>query len=293
VSATEEKPRRVLDLLLKATEYFKAKGRESPRLAAEILLAKVIGCDRLGVYMRFEKTLTEEQVNEYRDYVRRRGLGEPVAYLTGEKEFHSLRFRVTPEVMIPRPDTETLVEAAVEEVRGLERDEPRVVDLGTGSGNILISVAREIRRGSFVGVDSSPGALEIAGRNVENLAEGLNITLRKGDWFEALEAGKDTFDAILSNPPYIPSDEIGTLGPEIAEYEPRAALDGGPDGLEAYRKIATRSGGYLREGGFVALEVGDGQAGAVMGIFDERGYEGETRFDLSERERVVIFRKRG
>jgi len=293
VSATGEKPRRVLDLLLKASEYFKSKGRESPRLAAEILLAKVIGCDRLGVYMRFEETLTEEQVDEYREYVRRRGLGEPVAYLTGEKEFHSLRFRVTPEVLIPRPDTETLVDSAVAELRTAKTDEPRVVDLGTGSGNILISVARELRRGCFVGVDASPGALAVARENVETLGEGLDITLREGDWFDALTAGVDTFDAILSNPPYIPSTEIDSLGPEISEFEPRAALDGGADGLDACRKIAAAAGDFLREGSFVALEVGDGQAGAVIGIFEGYGYEGETRHDLAERERVMIFRKRG
>jgi release factor glutamine methyltransferase len=293
VSSTEQKPRRVLDLLLKASEYFKAKGRESPRLAAEILLAKVIGCDRLGVYMRFEETLSEEQVDEYRQYVRRRGLGEPVAYLTGEKEFRSLRFRVTPEVLIPRPETETLVETAVETLRAAKPEDARVVDLGTGSGNILISVARELGRGRFVGVDASPGALAVARENVESLGEGLDITLREGNWLDALSADENSFDAILSNPPYIPSAEIDSLGPEIAEFEPRAALDGGADGLDAYRKIAAGAGDFLREGGFVALEMGDGQAGAVIGIFDGYGYEGETRCDLAERERVVIFRKRG
>jgi release factor glutamine methyltransferase len=293
VTSTGEKPRRVLDLLLKASGYFDSKGRESPRLAAEILLAKVIGCDRLGVYMRFEEALSEEQVDEYREYVRRRGLGEPVPYIVGEKEFHSLRFRVTREVLIPRPETEVLVEAAVGEIRAAGKHEPEVLDLGTGSGSVLVSVARELGTGRFVGVDASAGALAVARENVESLGEGLDITLREGDWFEALERGTDTFDAILSNPPYIPSADIETLGPEIAEYEPRAALDGGSDGLDAYREIAAGAGGFLRDEGFLALEVGDGQAGPVTEIFEAAGYRGETRLDLAERERVVIFRKRG
>lgn len=293
MSAAEEPTARAGDVLLKATEYLKERGRESPRLGAEILLANALGCDRLGVYLRFEQPLSTEQLDRYRELVRRRGRGEPVAYLIGEKEFHSLRFRVTPAVLIPRPETETLVEVAVEEIRRRSLSGPRVLDLGTGSGNVLIAVAREIGGGSYVGVDHSAEALAVARENAEVLSPGADVRFHEGDWFQGAATGEGGFDAILSNPPYIRSGDIDRLPAEISVHEPRLALDGGEDGLKAYRVIAGRGGALLNPGGFIAVEVGDGQSEAVAAVFAGFGYATAGRRDPGGRERVVLAEKGG
>jgi release factor glutamine methyltransferase len=293
LTAATNRPTQVGEVLLKATGYLRSKGRESPRLGAELLLANVLECDRLGVYLRFEEALAEEQLARYRDLVRRRSMGEPVAYLIGEKEFHSLKFRVSPAVLIPRPETETLVEVAAREIRSRAVQHPRVLDLGTGSGNVLIALAKEVADGAYIGVDASPGALEVARENVEALCPDLEITLLQGDWWEALASTGGKFDAIVSNPPYVASGDLNDLPPEISVYEPRLALDGGRDGLDAYREIARNSGGYLSDGGFIALEIGAGQSKPVLAIFGEHGFRGEAQPDLGGCNRVILLEKRG
>lgn len=293
MSATGERPARAGDVLLKAAEYLKTKGRESPRLGAEVLLAETLGCDRLGVYLRFEQVLSPAELDRYRDLIRRRGQGEPVAYLIGKKEFHSLRFVVTPAVLIPRPETETLVEVAVDSIRKRNLAAPRILDLGTGPGNILISVAKELGEGIYVAVERSKEALEVARRNVETLLPGTRVALYEGDWFAGLPPGEEPFDAILANPPYIPSAELDRLPPEISVYEPRIALDGGPDGLDAYRVIARDSGRHLRRGGFIAVEIGAAQHASVGALLEEHGYRPQVRRDLAGKERVIFAEKGG
>ncbi len=283
--------RRVGEVLLLATEYLRKKGRESPRLAAEILLARVLDCERIRVYMRFEEPISDPLLTQFRELIRRRGEGEPVACIIGEKEFFSLRFAVNSSVLIPRPETETLVETALREIESSGMDSPRILDLGVGPGTILLSLAHSLERGRFVGVDVSPEAIKIAEMNRSALCDGKEASFHVGNWFLALPETEREYDVIVSNPPYIPTHVLGGLSEEIRNYEPAVALDGGPDGLDAYRKIAEDLGRHLAENGFSALEIGADQAEKVREIFAVENFKTEIVKDLEGRDRVVVLRR--
>ncbi|MCM2359966.1 MAG: peptide chain release factor N(5)-glutamine methyltransferase [Geobacteraceae bacterium] len=261
--------------------YLADKGVENARLEAEWLLCEVLGLERMGLYLNFDKPLSEAELALFRGMVARRARREPLQYILGSQEFMGMEFEVSPAVLIPRHDTETLVEEAVR-LGGSAR---KILDIGVGSGCIAVSLAKLLPGAELFGVERSPEALAIARRNVEK--NGVTVTLREGSLFEPF-AG-ERFDLIVSNPPYIPSGDLAGLQPEVRDFEPAGALDGGPDGLAFYRAIIPAAPEYLTPGGWLLVEVGAGQANAVRGLFEETGRFGElcTAKDPAGIERVI------
>ncbi|MBP5200261.1 MAG: peptide chain release factor N(5)-glutamine methyltransferase [Schwartzia sp.] len=268
-------------------QYFGSHGADTPRLDAEVLLSHLLGQKRIFLYVHFDQPLTAEELARYREMVKRRAAGEPVAYICGEKEFMGLTFKVTPAVLVPRPDTETLVEAAIERLKGKEG--ARIADVCTGSGAIALALAHYLPESSVTATDISSDALEIAKQNAETLGLSERVQFFEGDLLAPL-AG-ETFDAIVSNPPYIPGAEIEGLPREV-RAEPKIALDGGADGLDFYRRLVRESSALLKDGGFLAVECGDTQAGAIAEMAKDGGF-GKTEIvrDLADKERVIVLWK--
>ncbi len=242
-------------------QYFADKGVASPRLDAEVLLSHILGRDRMYLYVNFDQPLEAGELAAFREAVRQRARRVPVAYITGRKEFFGLPFSVTPAVLIPRPDTEVLVEAALRRLQG--REDPFLLDVGTGSGAIIISLLHKLPAARAVAIDISADALAVAAGNAAKLGVADRLELARGDLLAPV-AGR-AFDAIVSNPPYIAAKDMAGLAPELV-YEPRAALAGGADGLDFYRRLAAGGAAHLKPGGFLAVEVGAGQAGAVAAL---------------------------
>jgi release factor glutamine methyltransferase len=241
------------------TQRFTEAGIAAARLEAQILLAHVLGCTRMQLYTGFDKPLGDAELAGYRGLIKRRLAGEPVSYLVGETEFWGLPFHVEPSVLVPRPDTETVIEV----VRALRPDRAaphRILDLCTGSGVIAVSLAREYPAARVVATELSPGAAALARRNAERNAVADRVEIRDGDLFAP--ARNERFDVITANPPYIASSVIPTLPPEV-RCEPRLALDGGPDGLAFYDRICAEAATHLVPGGALVLEHGYDQADAV------------------------------
>lgn len=259
---------------------------DTPQLDARILLKHVLGVDDGALIARANDMMGEADAALFAALVARRASAEPVAYITGVKEFWSLPFSVSPEVLIPRDDSGALIEAAVKR-RG--RDEPlRIADLGTGSGCLLCASLSEFPKAQGVGVDRSAAALAVAKTNAAALGFGERASFVAGDWLSPLSG---VFDLIIANPPYIAVTEAPTLARDVAAYEPRDALFAGPDGLDAYRAIIRQLPGHLAEGGLVLMECGSGQTGALAGILHELAPENTifTLYDLAERPRGVGF----
>ena len=268
-------------------QYFGSHGADTPRLDAEVLLSYLLGQKRIFLYVHFDQPLTAEELARYREMVKRRAAGEPVAYICGEKEFMGLAFKVTPAVLVPQPDTETLVEAAIERLKGKEN--ARIADVCTGSGAIALALVHYMSESSVATTDISAEALAIAKENAEALGLSERVEFFVGDLLAPI-SGK-TFDAIVSNPPYIPSADIDGLPREV-RAEPKLALDGGADGLDFYRRLVGESAALLNDGGFLAVECGDTQAGAIVEIAATGGF-GKTEIvhDLADKERVVVLWK--
>ncbi|MBQ8699943.1 MAG: peptide chain release factor N(5)-glutamine methyltransferase [Schwartzia sp.] len=267
-------------------QYFGSHGAESPRLDAEVLLSYLLGQKRIFLYVHFDQPLTADELARYRELVKRRAAGEPVAYICGEKEFMGLAFHVTPAVLVPQPDTETLVEAAMDRLKGKEA--VRVADICTGSGAIALALAHYLPGASVAATDISPEAIGIAKENAEQLELSARAEFFTGDLLAPL-TGK-SFDAIVSNPPYIPSAEIADLPREV-RAEPKLALDGGADGLDFYRRLVTESAAILNDGGFLAVECGATQAGAIAEMAKDDFGKTEIVRDLAGKERVVVLWK--
>jgi release factor glutamine methyltransferase len=275
----------VLKLLRWTADYFAGRDIDSPRLDAELLLAETLRLDRVGLYLNFERPLQADELAVYREQVRRRAGREPLAYILGETEFWSLPLKVTPAVLIPRPDTELLVEQALARVDGAAR----VLDVGTGSGALAIALAHERPAWVVTAIDLSAAALAVAADNarVNGVAERIDFV--EGD-LAALPEGP--FDLIVANPPYIPHGDLATLMPEVRDFEPHLALDGGRDGLNAYRSLACQADAVLGPGGWLLVEVGIDQAPVVQELFAGAGLtEIFTARDLAGIERVVGGRK--
>jgi release factor glutamine methyltransferase len=281
----------VLELLRWTADHFGSRGIETPRLDAECLLAHALGTSRMRLYLDFDKPVTEAERGVFRELVRRRaGERVPVALLVGEKEFWSLPLRVTPDVLVPRPETETLVAAALDLVPA--RDHPwRVLDLGTGSGAIALAIARERPAAVITATDISQEALKIAQQNAETLGMAGRIRLRQGDgpdpmWGEA-------FDLVVSNPPYVGERERAGLAPELS-HEPALALFAGEDGLAVLHRWIDAAPRLLVPGGGLALEHGPDQSGAVVERCQRVGLtQPVTHRDLGGRLRVVTARRPG
>ena len=267
-------------------QYFREKGVDNPHLDADVLLSSLLGRDRIYLYVHFDQPMEQAELTTFREMVRRRAARVPVAYITGHREFMGLDFRVSPAVLIPRPDTEVLVEAAVERLAGIR--DGQVLDVGTGSGAILISTLARVAGCRGVGVDISPAALAVARDNAGRLlAPGRCEFLQADLW--PRNAGP--FDAILSNPPYITSAEMAELAPEVRQ-EPELALHGGTDGLDYYRRLIVGGRDYLKPGGFMAFEVGAGQAPEVASLASQSGWRTEKIIaDYAGIERVVVLRR--
>lgn len=262
-----------------------AAGIEAAGLEALLLLEHAAGIGRAGLLARARESLGGDVAGHFERMVRERAGRVPLAYITGEREFWSLRLQVDRRVLVPRPETETLVEFALEVLR----PDARVADVGTGSGAVVIALARERRAGSFHGIDRCPGALGVARANAA--AQGLlsRIEFLEGDLLAPLAGRADRLDAVVSNLPYIPTAELAGLQPEVRDHEPRAALDGGPDGLAVIARLVEEAPPLLRRGAWLVLEVGAGQAAAVRALLQRRGaFERvATRCDLAGVERVV------
>jgi release factor glutamine methyltransferase len=264
-------------------QYFEEKGVDSPRLDAEVLLSHILKCDRIHLYVNFDRPLVGEELSSFRQMVKARAQRMPVAYILGEKEFMGHSFRVTPDVLIPRPDTEILVEEAIRLLA--EKEAPRIVDIGTGSGAILLSVLKGTEGSTGVAVDLSPAALAVAKSNGERLGLADRAEFRLGDLYAPVDG---LFDAILSNPPYIPVRDMEGLSPEVKQ-EPEMALVGGADGLDFYRRLIDDAPRYLKEGGIVLFEVGIHQAQDVAELGKRRGFSAQRILpDYAGIDRVVV-----
>ena len=271
-------------------------GIDSARLDAELLLGCALGMSREELIVAATRKVSVAESDRYEDLLRRRLNREPLAYITGQQEFWSLGFLVSCDVLVPRPETETLVERALKHLATINnREAPRILELGTGSGAIAVALASELPQAEIVATEIAPAALQIARRNASRNGVSNAIRFLQGDLFTALdqELEKD-FDLILSNPPYIPRGEIAHLEAEVSRWEPRAALDGGVDGLDFYRRIIEEAPGYLRQGGAVAVEIGAAIGSLVLALFRNNPAYRDTQVhqDYSDRDRVVIARTR-
>jgi release factor glutamine methyltransferase len=268
-----------------ATDDFRARGVESPRLDAELLLGRVLSCGRIQLIADARRVLGAGELAGFRELVKRRRAREPTAYILGEREFYGRMFRVDRRVLIPRPDTETLVEVALERTRDRSMS-MRALDLCTGSGCVAITLARERRTSLFVATDVSGDALDVARDNALRLG-AYNVAFRKGDLFAAVDPSM-RFDLVTANPPYIVEAEMSGLQPEIRDYEPPGALAGGVDGLAVVRPIVAQSRAHLASAGRLVLEVGFGEAAEAAALLDAAGFEQvEVRRDYGRVERVV------
>ena len=277
------------EVLRWATDDFRARGISSPRLDAELLVARALETTRIQLIIDAQRTVDPGELERLRGLVKQRRAREPMAYILGVREFYGRTFRVDCRVLVPRPDTEILVEAALERTRAISMS-ARVLDLCTGSGCVGITLARERPTSRVVATDSSASAVALARENALRLG-AYNIAFRVGDLYRAVAGGPpdDRFDVITANPPYIPTADIGGLEPDVRDFEPRAALDGGADGLSVLRRVVEGAPHHLAvPGGVLAVEVGAGEAGAVKELFVGAGFRDvEVKRDYARIERVV------
>lgn len=284
-----DEPWTVLRLILWSADYLEEKGVESPRLDAEHLLAHAVGLDRLQLYLEFERPLSPDELAVFRPLLKRRAAREPLQYIIGRQPFRELDLEVEPGVLIPRPETEVLVDQILSWVEEAQREEAVALDVGTGTGAIGLSLAREGSFAKVVATDVEERAIEVARRNRDAGQLGDQVDIRRGSLFEPLDAG-ERFDVIASNPPYVAEVDEATLQPEVLEWEPHQALFAGPDGLDVLRRIAAEARAHLKTGGLLALEVGSGQAHAVAELIEAAGGYADVRVlrDYSGRERFVL-----
>ena len=272
-----------------ARDRLKAAGIDSPVIDARLLLEAAAGATRIDLLNDPHRALTDEQAGTLSGYLDRREQREPISHILGRKGFWSVMLNVGPQVLTPRPDTELVVITALERLAPAEP--ARILDLGVGSGAILLALLAERPAARGLGVDISEEALAVARENAANLGLASRAALLRGDWTAGLEGG--SFDLVVSNPPYIPTAEIATLDPEVRQYEPLAALDGGPDGLDSHRRLAPEILRVLRPGGGFVVEIGHDQGPAVKGLFQAAGaVDVELRQDLGDRDRIVAGRKK-
>jgi release factor glutamine methyltransferase len=275
-------------LLTWVTEYLTQKDVDAPRLSAELLLSHVLGLKRIELYTQYNKVVVQEQLDRLRDLVKRAGEHEPVAYLIGRTEFYSIELEVTPDCLIPRPETELLVQRSIEFLR--KRTGPQQgCDLCTGCGVIAVAIAKNVPDAKVIATDISEPALAVAARNIEKHKLADRIELRHGDLFEPLVPQLDVFDLIACNPPYVSAPEYEALDRNVKEYEPRLALYAGPDGLDLYRRIVEKVREFLKPDGILLLEIGYRQGPPVRELLELTGLFAPIRIDkdLQGHDRVV------
>lgn len=281
----------VLEVISKSSEFLAKKGVDSPRLHTELLLAHVLQLPRMKLYLNFERQLTEPELDSLRKLVQRRGQREPLQHLVGSTSFCGLEIAVNRHVLIPRPETELLAEAGWQFLATLNAKPSTALDFGTGSGCIAMALAAKSPTTRVTALDVSAEALGIAKQNAVKSNLSDRIEFRHGDGFAALEPN-ERFDLIVSNPPYITSAEIETLEPEVRDHDPRGALDGGADGLDFYHRLATDAAAFLKPGGKLMLEFGEGQADAISVLLTAQGWVVEAVHpDYTKRLRYLIARR--
>jgi len=257
----------VLESIQLSTEYLEKKGIESPRINAELLLAHILNCKRLDLYLAFDKPLKENEVTQYRDFLKRRSNFEPLQYITGSVEFYGLPFKVSRDVLIPRPETEILVETIINKLD--KSAELSFLDIGTGSGIIPISLSKHFPAASFTAIDNSKPALEVAEENAR-LNNVQNITFVHSDIKDT--AIETKYDVIVSNPPYVSLSEYRTLQQEITKYEPASAVTDHNEGFDFYKIIIERSGDILKEKGYLYFEIGKGQSEVIQELMTNNNF---------------------
>jgi release factor glutamine methyltransferase len=281
----------VRDILNESTKTLEAADIPSARLDAEVLLSFCLGCDRLEFYKNPVMTISETQLTAFRNLIARRLQWEPVAYITGNKEFWSFTLEVNSSVLIPRPDTEIIVEEALNIYRNFTSLPVRILDIGTGSGAIALALAREITGAKVVATDISIAALNLAQKNAATLGLKEKIDFRQGNLFEPVDG---LFDIIVSNPPYIAAKEYEELPVSVKAFEPREALFAGESGLEFYEKLIYQADGYLQKNGWLLLEIGAKQEAGIRGIIEGSGFYDriEMRKDYAGLPRVIKARSK-
>jgi release factor glutamine methyltransferase len=279
----------ILDVIQRSADFLARKGVGSPRLQVELLLAHLLGMPRMQLYLNFERVLAAAELDALRALVQRRGRREPLQYIVGSTSFCGLEIAVNPDVLIPRPETELLAERAWAFLQKSEGD-PTALDLGTGSGCLAIALAHHAPRTKIQATDASGPALELARRNAQSNQVSNRIQFHEADLFAGTPPDA-AFDLIVSNPPYIPSARIATLEEEVRQFEPRNALDGGPDGQDFYRRIAAEAGARLRPEGRLMVELDADGAAATRAIFQDRAWvlEGVEK-DYQGYDRILIAR---
>ena len=273
-------------LLTQSAAYLEGRGVRSPRLDAEYLLAQALGLSRLDLYLNLERPLEPAEVDTFRELVRRRAAREPLAYILGSWSFRGLELRADPRALVPRPETEILVDRALEAVAGVEG--PRVLDVGTGTGAIALAIAHERVDAQVVATDLSPAALELAGENARALGLDERVELLEGDLLAAVPGRR--FDLVVSNPPYVaPDDEVD---PEVARFEPAVAVFAQEEGRAVLQQLVAEASEHLDAGGVLALETGAGQARWLAGELLAAGYvDAAVHRDLARVERIVVARR--
>lgn len=281
----------VLEVIQKSAEFLAKKGVDSPRLQTELLLAHVLKMPRMKLYLNFARQLTEPETDTLRELILRRGQREPVQHILGSTSFCGFEMSVNRDVLVPRPETELLAELAWQFLSTLNHQPATAFDFGTGSGCLAIALAVKCAAAHVVAADISPAALALAKQNAVRHVVSDRIEFHCGAGFAALPADA-RFDLIISNPPYIPSGEIESLQPEVRDFDPRAALDGGPDGLSFYRLIAEQGAPFLKPHAKIMLELGDEQAEAALEIFEAQKWIVEAiKQDYTQRSRILIARR--
>jgi len=278
----------VLEAIQKSADFLGKKSVESPRLQTELLLAHLLKLPRMKLYLNFDRVLTPAETGALRELVKRRGQREPLQHITGSTSFCGYEIAVSRHALVPRPETELLAELGWQFLSTLNSQPSTALDFGTGTGCIAIALAAKCPTAKITALDISPDALALAKQNAGQNKVQERIEFVRGDGFGALPAGTQ-FDLIISNPPYIPSAEIATLQPEVRDFDPRGALDGGADGLDFYRMLAAQAKAFLKPDGKIMLEFGDGQADALKTIFENEKWIVESvKEDYSQRARILI-----
>ena len=278
----------VLEAIQKSTEFFAKKGVESPRLQTELLLAHQLKMPRMKLYLNFDRVLTAPETDGLRELIKRRAAREPLQHIVGSTNFCGHEIAVNRYALVPRPETELLAELGWKFL--LERQTPTALDFGTGTGCIAVAIAAKCPKAKITALDIFPEALALAKQNAETNKVSDRIDFLLGDGFAALKE-KAQFDLLVSNPPYIASAEIATLEPEVKDFDPRAALDGGADGLDFYRRLAAEAKPFLKPDGKLMVEFGDGQADDLKKIFAaEKWIVEAVQEDYSHRARILVAR---
>ena len=280
----------VLEAIQKSAEFLDKKGVESPRLQSELLLAHLLKMPRMKLYLNFERELAMAETDALRELIKRRGQREPLQHITGSTSFCGCEITVNRHVLVPRPETELLAELGWQFLSTINHPSSTALDFCTGSGCIALALAAKCPDASIIATDISADALAISKENATRNGASDRIEFVQSDGFANLSS-RSQFDLIISNPPYIPSAEIATLQPEVRDFDPKVALDGGVDGLDFYRLIASRAGAFLKPVGKVMVEFGDGQAEAIRNIFEaEKWIVEAVKEDYSQRARILVAR---